>query len=295
MPLWSPSLERISRSHLTAFTKQVEERHGRRFGGYQDLHRWSVTDAPAFWAELWDYCQVIGTRGDRLAVDLDRMPGAKFLPDAQLNFAQNLLRRRDAAPAIIATTEQGRDATLTFAELHHDVGRAAAALRQSGVQPGDRVAGIVANTAEAIVVALAAAALGAIWSGCSPDFGADGIVDRFGQIEPRVLISVDAYHYNGKRFDCLPVLREVVGRLPTVSQVVIVPLDRGRGADAPVPARLWDDWLADKRPAGVIEHAHVHAETGRLNLSSPHRTVGIAEHEAAHDVRTTGDGLEVHV
>src|SRR5262245_21486249 len=149
MLLWQPDSECIGRSHLTAFTRQIAPRAGRAISSYQALHRWSVDHAPEFWTEVWDYCGVIGDRGQRLAVDLDWMPGAHFFPDARLNFAENLLRRRDDQPAIIATTEHGRHARLTFGELHQAVARAAEALRRSGVAPGDRVAGIVANTPEA--------------------------------------------------------------------------------------------------------------------------------------------------
>jgi acetoacetyl-CoA synthetase len=243
-PLWRPGSERVARSHLTAFTRAVAETEGRTFADYPQLHAWSVANAPAFWAHVWDYCGVIGDRGARLVEDADRMPGARFFPDATLNFAANLLRRRDAAPAIIATTEHGRDARLTFDELHRMVVRAAAGLRRDGVVQGDRVAGIVGNTAEAVIAALAAATLGAIWTACSPDFGADGILDRFGQVRPRVLFGVDGYHYGGRRFECLDTLADVARRLPDLREVVVIPMlgDHAR-LTSPVAASWWDDWL----------------------------------------------------
>jgi acetoacetyl-CoA synthetase len=242
-PLWLPSPDRIRSSRLTAFARQVERAHRRTFASYEDLHRWSIEQAPLFWSAFWDYAGVIGDRGGRLAVDLDRMPGARFFPDGQLNFAENLLRRQDDAPAIIATTEDGRDQELTFQQLAAEVRRAAAALRRDGVRAGDRVAGVVANTAEAVIAALGTASIGAVWSGCSPDFGADGIVDRFGQISPTVLIAVDGYSYGGKYFDCLPTLDQVRRRLPDVRQTVVIP-HRLHGPGRPPPETLsWAEWL----------------------------------------------------
>ena len=171
------------------------------------------------------------------------MPGATFFPDATLNFTTNVLRRRGPAPAIVATTEAGRDRTIGWDDLAEAVGGAADALRAAGVQRGDRVAGIVCNTHETIVVALGAAAIGAVWSSCSPDFGVQGVLDRFGQIAPAVLVTVDGYVYGGKTFDCLAKAAEVARALPSVRQVVVVPM-LGKGLDALPSAVGWDDWLA---------------------------------------------------
>jgi len=245
-PLWQPSADRVSRSHLTAFTRQVESATGRSFPHYKDLHRWSVEHAPDFWAAFWDYCGVIGDRAEPNATGMERMPGAKFFPKGRLNFAENLLRRRDDQPAILATTENGRARTLTFRELYQEVSRTAAALRRAGVGRGDRVCGIVANTPEAVVGALGTAAIGAIWSACSPDFGTDGILDRFGQIEPRVLIAVDGYFYNGKRFDCLPKLREVLQQLPSVVRTVVIPLVGDRHVPSAADTSDWQAWLNEE-------------------------------------------------
>jgi acetoacetyl-CoA synthetase len=215
---------------------------GRALGAYGDLHAFSVTEIPEFWRAVWEFCGVIGEPGTPAARDLDRMPGATFFPHGRLNFAENLLRRRDDAPAIIAVTEDGGRRELSFAELHAEVRRAAAALRASGVGPGDRVAAVVANVPEAVIGALGAAAVGAVWSSCSPDFGVQGILDRFGQIEPSLLVSVDGYRYGGKRFDCLAKLADVRARLRTVRDVVVVPLAGGDGAP-PAGALAWDEWL----------------------------------------------------
>jgi len=247
-PLWRPDPARIAGSRLAAFRADVARQGVAPSPGVHALHRWSVDAPEAFWAAVWDFAGVIGERGRRVAVDLDRMPGARFFPDARLNFTTNLLADRDDTPAIIATSERGPDRQLTRGELAVGVGRAAAALRRAGVVPGDRVCGIVANIPEAIVAALGAAAVGAVWSSCSPDFGVRGILDRFGQIGPSVLVAVDGYAYGGKWFDCRTKVAEVARDLPGLRQVVRVPMaessDRGGGPDVV----WWDDWLGGQAP-----------------------------------------------
>jgi acetoacetyl-CoA synthetase len=193
----------MATTRLTAFSRQLGQRTETRFADFRALHDSSVIDPRSFWAEIWDFCGVIGDRGERVAIDLDRMPGARFFPDARLNFTENVLRRRDDAVAVFAVTEAGVERRLTYRELGREVARAAAALRAAGVGPGDRVCGMIANIPEAIIAALAAASLGAVWSSCSPDFGVQGVLDRFGQIGPAVLVAVDGYDYGGKPFDCL--------------------------------------------------------------------------------------------
>jgi acetoacetyl-CoA synthetase len=245
-PLWEPGAERIAGSRITAFTRFFEGRTGRSFVDYDALHRASITNRPAFWEAVWDFCGVLGDKGPRAADDLDRLPGARFFPDGRVNFAENVLRRRDDAPAILSTTEAGTMRTLTFAEVALDVGRVAAALKAAGVQPGDRVCGIMANVPEAIIAALGAAAIGAVWSSCSPDFGVQGVLDRFGQIEPVVLLCVDGYTYGGKRFDCREKARQVAQRLDDLKQLVVVPLLEARPDLTDVPAAVsWADWVGE--------------------------------------------------
>ncbi len=256
-------------SHLTKFQRAIEPRTDATFADYRDLHRWSVEHPPEFWAALWDYAASWVERGERLAVDLDRMPGARFFPDGRLNFAANLLRRDDDVPAIIATTEARARCELTFGELGREVRRAAAALRRDGVRPGDRVAGVVANTAEAVIAALGAASIGAIWSACSPDFGPDGIVDRFGQIAPKVLVAVDGYFYGGKHFDCLRTLAEVRPRLPGLARTVIIPYATGAPTSSmPAGAVAWSDWLqsGDDRPVEIRDRS---VQSSRSTSSTP--------------------------
>jgi acetoacetyl-CoA synthetase len=242
-PLWKPGEARVSRSRLTEFCRGVASRRGLELPDYSAWHRWSIAHAPEFWAEVWDFAGVLGDRSGRLAVDLDRMPGARFLPDARLNFAENLLAGHDDVPAIVATTEDGAERVLTRPELRVAVSRAARALREAGVVEGDRIAGVMANVPEAVIAALGAASIGAVWSSCSPDFGVQGILDRFGQIEPTVLIGVDGYHYAGRRFDCLGKLKVVAQALPSVRHLVVVRL-AGTSGDADMAGAIWwDDWI----------------------------------------------------
>ncbi len=223
-PLWRPSAERIAQANITEFSQTMAERFGRSFGDYAALHQWSVEMPESFWKGIWDYTRVIASRqGDTVLRDADKMPGARFFPEATLNFAENLLRRDDDAPAVVFRGEDQVERTLTYLELHQQVSRLTQALREAGIQPGDRVAGYVPNTPEALIAMLATAAIGGVWSSCSPDFGVQGVLDRFGQIEPKVLFSADGYLYNGKRYDSLGKLAAIRDRLPTVSRVVVFP------------------------------------------------------------------------
>jgi acetoacetyl-CoA synthetase len=165
-PIWTPSAERIATSRLTAFVDYIRTARAVRAPEYRQLHTWSVLQSPSFWTEVWNFTSVIGDRGLRASVDLDRMPGGRYFPDAMLNFTENVLRRRGEGPAILGSTESGRDVTLSHDELRDAVGRAANAFRASGIVAGDRIAAIAANTPETIVGALGAAAIGAVWSSC---------------------------------------------------------------------------------------------------------------------------------
>ena len=222
-PLWSPSPERFAQANLSRFARQVERDFGERAADYDTLYAWSVREPEQFWSALWDFCEVIGDKGKRVLLDADRMPGAQWFPDARLNYAENQLRRRDDAPAMVFRGENKVRRTLTFREVHQTVSRLAQALRNAGVGPGDRVAAIVANMPEAILGLLATSSIGAIWSSCSPDFGVQGVLDRFGQIEPKVLLCVDGYFYGGKTHDNLAKLKEIAPRLPSLKRVVVIP------------------------------------------------------------------------
>jgi acetoacetyl-CoA synthetase len=253
-PLWVPSPERIARARLTAFRQAVEARWGVRVPDYATLYRFSIEQPERFWLSVWEFADVrAAARGERVVDNYDRMPGARFFPEARLNFAENLLRRRDEQPAVIFWNEHQVRRVLSFRQLYDEVSRLRQALAAAGVGPGDRVAGYLPNLPEAIVAALAAASLGAIWSSTSPDFGVSGVLDRFGQIEPKLLFSADGYPYGGKRFDTLEKLGAIVDALPSVERTVVIPylteqprLDGIRGATSwaafvePYPARPID-------------------------------------------------------
>lgn len=220
--MWQPSESQVEQSNLSCFAAGISKKHG-LFSDYAGLYQWSVEQPEAFWAAAWDYCGVLGVRGDRVIVDGERLEQARFFPDARLNFAENLLRYRDDAPAIHFRNEAGAQRTVSFAQLHREVARTAHALRALGIQPGDRVAGFMPNVPETIIAMLAATSLGAIWSSCSPDFGAAGVLDRLGQVEPRVLFTVDSYCYGGKTHDCLERVKAIIDGIPGIEQVVICP------------------------------------------------------------------------
>jgi acetoacetyl-CoA synthetase len=252
-PLWEPSPDRIARARLTAFTKQLETVSGRTLSTYDDLYRFSIERSPDFWREAWTFFEIRGDMGSRIVDGLERMPGARFFPDARLNFAENVLRRRDNTPAIVFNGE-GRRREMTHRELAENVGRVASALRDQGIRPGERVAGYMPNLPETIIAALGAAAVGAVWSSCSPDFGVQGVLDRFGQIEPRVLVAADGYFFGGKCYDVMPRLDQIVRAMPSVEQTVIVPY-AGTAANTPdVPRSVsWPDWIANRDADLVFE------------------------------------------
>jgi acetoacetyl-CoA synthetase len=223
-PLWQPSAAAIAALPLTRFTKEAEKRSGRALPDYRSLHAWSVADPAGFWDLVWDFTGVIGEKGSRRLIDGERMPGARFFPDAQLNFAENLLRRNDDGDAIVFRGEDGATRRLSWRQLSHLVSRLQQALAFAGVGVGDRVAAFLPNIPEAVAAMLATASLGAVWSSASPDFGVDGVVDRFGQIAPTVFITADGYHYAGKTIDLADKVRAIVPRLPGVRRTIVVPV-----------------------------------------------------------------------
>jgi acetoacetyl-CoA synthetase len=226
-PLFTPSAERIESSTMSAFMRWLADRFPDRksesFGDYASLHAWSIHETEAFWDAVWDFCGIIGDKGDRHAIDLDKMPGAQFFPDARLNFAENLMEMPGPQTAIVFRSEDKVQRTLTRDELAALVSRLRQALASCGVGKGDRVAAMIANMPEAIAFMLATASLGAVFSSCSPDFGIQGVLDRFGQIEPKVFVACDGYWYGGKRVDITDKLTEICATLGA-RQTVIVPL-----------------------------------------------------------------------
>ena len=245
-PLWTPPADRVANAFVTRFREDIAKRRGVDLPDFDALYDWSIAEPEIFWTEVWDACDVIAeTRGDRVLADADKMPGARFFPDARLNFAENLLRRRDDAPALIFWGEDKVRRRMSYAELYDHVSRTAAALKALGVEPGDRVAGLMANVPEAVIAMLATTSLGAIWSSASPDFGVQGVLDRFGQIEPKVLFAVDGYFYGGKTFDIRDKIREVAAELPSVRQTVVVPYTAERPDVAGIAKGVGlDDFIA---------------------------------------------------
>jgi acetoacetyl-CoA synthetase len=247
-PIWTPKRERADASQMSAFRRRIALRRGEAVEDSRALQSWSVENRAAFWREIWSFCDIIGEAGDTTLVDGERMPGAKWFPNARLNFAENLLRRRDENTAIVFRSESGPRRELSFAELTDAVARFAQALVGFGIEPGDRVAGMLPNLPEAIVAMLATSSLGAVWSSCSPDFGLQGVLDRFGQVEPRVLLLADGYGYGGKRFDGLTRAAELAAELGSVEQIVIVPHLRESPEISGIRnAHAWPQLLAAQR------------------------------------------------
>ncbi len=230
-PLWRPNLLTVGDTRMAMFMQAMG--HGR----YADLWQWSVERPEEFWSRLWDFCGAVGEKGTEILVDRDRMPGARWFPEARLNYAENLLQRRDDSEALVFWGEDKVRQRMTRAQLYAEVARFQSFLVAAGVGEGDRVAGYLPNLPETLVAMLATTALGAIWSSASPDFGVQGVLDRFGQIEPRVLVCVDGYWYNGKAVDCLEKNAEVVAQMPSLVKTVVVP------------------YLADRPEIGAIANA----------------------------------------
>ena len=301
-PLWRPS--RPGSSNLRAFCDALEGQGKGPFGDFTDLHDFSVSDPPAFWSAVWDFCEVIAeSRGERVFEPAAEIFNGRFFPDARLNFAENLLRRADGSPALIYSGESGDRRALSWAELRSDVARLAGALGDVGLRPGDRVAAWLPNIPETCELMLATAALGGVFSSCSPDFGIDGVLARFGQIRPRVLVAADGYRYGGKEFDCLERLREIAAALPSLERIVVVPfLDPAPDLGGLPDAVSWETFLAEDpaRGAAGLEFAslpfdhplYVLYSSGTTGVpkSIVHRAGGIllkhlAEHRLQCDVR----------
>jgi acetoacetyl-CoA synthetase len=269
-PLWTPAPERVARANLTRFMKECAP----GVGDFQALYAWSVSRPEEFWPAVWRFTGVVADQRpgrepwDRILLGGDRMAppdpelGPRWFAGAQLNFAENLLRRRDNQRALVFWNELGRRRTLTFAELAAQVAAVAAALAGVGVGPGDRVAGYLPNIPEAVIAMLAAASLGAIWSSCSPDFGANGVLDRFGQIQPRVLFCADGYRYAGKEIESLARVREVRERIPSIERVVVAGYLRDRPDVGGIPgAQTWEEFVAP--------HAGAASRFARLPFDHP--------------------------
>ncbi|MBW8309181.1 MAG: acetoacetate--CoA ligase [Candidatus Paracaedibacteraceae bacterium] len=217
--LWSPS-----NCESTLLKKFMAHQN---YQTYEDFYDFSITQLDEFWSHIWDFCQVIGTKGEVPYIDNKQdVKGAIFFPKAKLNYAENLLKRRDDKPALISYSEHGHTQTISFAELYSLTAKLAAELTALGVKPGDRIAGYLPNIPETIIAMLATASIGAIWSSCSPDFGTQGVIDRFGQIAPKILLTSDGYFYNGKTFNSLEKIPEICAAIPSIETVIAIPFTK---------------------------------------------------------------------
>jgi len=216
-PLWKPDQHRIAGARISEFMKRYDK------ADYSALYEWSINDLPGFWRAVWDFTKVIGDPGKRVLIDPGPMPEARWFPEARLNFAENLLRRRDDESAIILHREDGFRSELSFKELYEEVIQLRGAFRTAGLKPGDRVAAFIPNIPEGVISMLAVTSLGGVWSSASQDFGSSGVIDRFGQIEPRFLLVADAYLYKGKSYPSDEKLRDVSAGLPTVEKTIVIP------------------------------------------------------------------------
>ena len=244
--LWQPSAERIKSTQLTHFIKKIQKKYGIGDTNFSTLHQWSVNNPAEFWEEVWQDCDVIASTTYTSVMGERQMPGTTWFDGARLNYAENLLRYREwEREAIIFVDERQRSVCLSFKELAEQVARCAEGLRKHGVGVGDRVAAVIPNCPEAVIAALAAGSIGAIWSSCSPDFGLSGIYDRLGQISPKVLITANAYYYNGKEFDCLEKIKGVLGKIASIKTVAIIQF-----TDAPYTSfpkgQTWEEFMDHK-------------------------------------------------
>jgi len=222
-PLWIPSEEQVKEANLTHFISLVNGKYSTRIQSYEELYRWSIEKVADFWSAMWDYAGIICSHSyDKVVDDLARFPGASWFPGARLNFAENLLRFRDERTAFVARTEAGVTSRLAYSDLYQKVGRLAGWLRERGVRPGDRVAGYLPNVAEVPIAMLAATSIGAVWACCGAELGPNAVLDRLGQVKPKVLIAADGYLYKGREFEILPSVAKVVDGVPSIENVVMV-------------------------------------------------------------------------
>jgi len=247
--LWKPSQKQKKQANMTRFIHFVNKRYDLKIDSYDELYDWSIQEIADFWAAMWKFGGVIASRGyDEIIDDLSRFPGAKWFVGARLNFAENLLRSRDSHAAFVFQGETQRRARMTYAELYESVARLAKSLRQMGVVPGNRVVAYMPNLMETASAMLAATSIGAVWSSCATDLGPQAVLDRFGQIEPKVLFTVDGYFYGGKTFNSLPNVEDIVREIPSLEKVIVVAYQEKKPDISNIPnAVLWDDFLAKEK------------------------------------------------
>ncbi|WP_395374905.1 acetoacetate--CoA ligase [Marinicella sp. W31] len=258
--IWQPNQQRIETTELTRFMHSINQEHGLEINDYQQLHAYSTENIGAFWQDLIDFCSVIyHTPASQPFLTGDHMVDTEWFPGMQINFAENLLRRKDQAIAIVFENEAGEVTEISYLELYQKVSQLQQKMRDLGIVAGDRVAGFLPNLPETIIAMLATTSLGAVWSSTSPDFGINGVVDRFGQIQPKLLFTTDGYFYNGKTFDLSEKIEKISVQLTDLQQVVVIPFTTTAEAvqKALPTTAVWDHWLANTHPEQDIEFTPV--------------------------------------
>ena len=247
--LWEPSEERKSKANMTRFIDLVAKRYGQDFHSYNELYDWSINNISDFWASVWDFVEIKASKGYEVVVDdVSKMPGAKWFIGARLNFAENLLRYRDDHTAFIFKGETQKSARMSYAELYDSVARLAKSLREIGVAPGDRVAAYMPNMMETAIAMLAATSIGAVWASCATDIGPGAAVDRFGQIEPKVLFTVDGYFYKGRTFNSLSSAAEIAKGISSIEKVIVASYTEEKPDIGYIPNSVYyDDFLSKER------------------------------------------------
>ena len=242
--LWKPSEEGIRQTHMYRFMQIINGRYSQKLDDYPALYRWSVDHIPEFWAAMWEFADVVHSAPYREVVDdLTKMPGARWFTGARLNFAENLLRYRDERTALTFKSEGQSSIRMTYAQLYDEVARMAKSLRAMGIKPGDRIVGFMPNMPQTTIAMLAATSIGAVWSSCSPDFGIKGVLDRFGQIKPRVIFTADGYFFKGRKIDSIERMAGILKELRTIERVVVVPYTTPTPDIGRIPnAMHWSDF-----------------------------------------------------
>ncbi len=251
--LWSPSKERVRQANVTRFIGFVNGKYGLKLGSYRELYGWSIEKIPDFWAAMWEFADIKASRSyDKAVDDLDKFPGAKWFLGARMNFAENLLRHRDNRLAFLFRGEALRSARMTFAELYEHVARLVEALREVGVRPGDRICAYMPNLIETAIAMLAATSLGAVWASCGAELGPTAVLDRLGQIEPKVLFTADGYFYKGQVFNSLPNAEKVAQEIPSLERVVVASYVTGRPVASDLPKfEAYDSFLSQNKPPEI--------------------------------------------
>ena len=247
--LWNPSAERIRQTNIYRFMNVVNNKYNQNFTEYTPLYEWSIENIPDFWATFWEFADILYSKPYfRVVDDLTKMPGARWFQNARLNFAENLLRHRNDEIALIFKGEDQYSTKISYADLYDKVARLSKSLKELGVQAGDRVVGFMPNMPESIIAMLAATSLGAVWSSCSPDFGIKGVLDRFGQIKPKVLFTANGYLFKGKKIDSLERISNILVELPSIEKVVIVPYTEQKPDITKVPKAVhYEDFRSSEK------------------------------------------------